>query len=94
VQFDTGSSDIWVTSALCNSTNCDGHRRYDPHASKTAVDLNKTAGLGYGDGNVTVEQYVDTVSIAGFTVCIASQLNPPLYLIAQVRCIIKLSALL
>ncbi|KAF8262632.1 acid protease [Lactarius quietus] len=69
MQFDTGSSDTWVTSTLCNSTNCDGHTRYDPHTSKTAVNLKKTTELEYGGGNVSAEQYTDTVSIAGFTAC-------------------------
>lgn len=68
--FDTGSSDTFLPSKSCNSS-CDGHKRYDPTASKTAVDLNKTFELGFGgstDATLSGEQYNDTVSIAGLTV--------------------------
>jgi len=66
VDFDTGSSDLWLVSTLCNSTNCDGRALYDPGASSTAIDLKKTSNITYGDSSwVFVEQYGDTVSVAG-----------------------------
>ena len=74
MDFDTGSSDIFLPSTSCDNS-CDGHTRYNPVASKTAVDLNDTFLLEYGDGSsVSGEQYNDTVSIAGLTVsyCISA----------------------
>ncbi|KAI9464474.1 acid protease [Lactarius psammicola] len=63
VDFDTGSSDIFLPSTGCDSS-CDGHARYDPSVS--GVDRNKSFKLKYGDGSaVSGEQYDDTVSIAG-----------------------------
>ncbi|KAF8267788.1 acid protease [Lactarius quietus] len=69
VFFDTGSSDAWFASTLCNSTFCNGHHLYNPGTSKTAVDLHKTTFLTYGSNttNATVEQYADTVTVAGLT---------------------------
>ena len=68
MDFDTGSSDLFLPSISCDSS-CDGHARYDPSASKTSVDLNKSFDLMYGSGDsVSGEQYNDTASIAGLTV--------------------------
>ena len=68
VDFDTGSSDLFVPSTNCNST-CSGHKLYDPSASSTSRDLGKTFSLAYGDGStVSGEQYNDTVTIAGLCV--------------------------
>ncbi|KAI0279434.1 acid protease [Russula aff. rugulosa BPL654] len=66
VDFDTGSSDLFVPSKNCDST-CSGHTVYDPDASSTKQDRNKTFSLAYGDGSTTVsgEQYGDNVIIAG-----------------------------
>lgn len=66
VVFDTGSSDILLPSASCNST-CDGHSRYDPSQSTTSVNLNQTFSLTYGDGSSAVgELYSDDVLIGGY----------------------------
>jgi cathepsin D len=69
VDFDTGSSDLFVPSKNCDST-CSGHTVYDPDASSTKQDRNKTFSLAYGDGTTTVsgEQYGDNVIIAGLVV--------------------------
>jgi cathepsin D len=65
VDFDTGSSDLFVPSINCDSS-CSGHEMYDPSASSTSHDLGKNFSLTYGDGStVSGEQYSDTVSIAG-----------------------------
>ncbi|KAH9968221.1 acid protease [Russula dissimulans] len=67
VDFDTGSSDLFLPSSSCGLT-CSGHTAYDPDASRTAEDLGKTFSLSYGDGStVNGEQYTDVVSIAGLT---------------------------
>jgi len=65
VDFDTGSSDLFVPASNCTE-NCEGHKSYDPSQSSTSADLKKTFSLRYGDGStVSGEQYTDTVSIAG-----------------------------
>jgi cathepsin D len=68
VDFDTGSSDLFVPSDNCSSS-CSGHEAYDPSASSTSQDLGKTFSLTYGDGStVSGEQYSDSVIIAGLAV--------------------------
>jgi cathepsin D len=68
VDFDTGSSDLFLPSPGCDSS-CSGHRLYDPDASSTAHDLSKPFSLSYGDGStVHGNQFTDVVSIAGLTV--------------------------
>lgn len=68
VDFDTGSSDLFLPGPKC-TTNCKGHLKYNPSASSTAVDKRKKFSLAYGDGStVSGEQYYDTVTVAGLTV--------------------------
>jgi cathepsin D len=67
VDFDTGSSDLFVPAAGCET--CKGHRMYDPSASSTSKDRGESFELNYGDGSsVKGEQYNDTVIIAGLKV--------------------------
>jgi cathepsin D len=67
VDFDTGSSDLFLPGKNCDST-CSGHTLYDPSASSTSSDVGSTFSLSYGDGStVSGEQYTDTVSIQGLT---------------------------
>lgn len=68
VDFDTGSSDLFVPTSSCSS-NCDGHQRYDPSQSTQSENLSKKFELGYGDGStVSGDQYQDTVMLAGLMV--------------------------
>ncbi|KIK96001.1 hypothetical protein PAXRUDRAFT_774687 [Paxillus rubicundulus Ve08.2h10] len=67
IDFDTGSSDLFLPGPNCGST-CSGHAIYDPSSSSTSQALGETFSLQYGDGStVTGEQYIDTVSIVGLT---------------------------
>lgn len=67
VDFDTGSSDLFVPASTCGST-CNGHAKYTPSSSSTSVALGKSFTLQYGDGSsVSGKQYTDTVTIAGLT---------------------------
>jgi len=67
VDFDTGSSDLFVPSPSCGET-CSGHRVYYPSASTTSHDLGKTFSITYGGGeNVLGEEYTDVVNLAGLT---------------------------
>ena len=69
VDFDTGSSDLFVPSSTC-TTNCEGHTEYNPSDSSSSADLGKAFMLNYGDGSsVDGEEYTDVVEIAGLTVC-------------------------
>ncbi|KAF9520574.1 hypothetical protein BS47DRAFT_1370400 [Hydnum rufescens UP504] len=66
IDFDTGSSDLFVPSSSCSS--CGSHTRYNARSSSTSKDLGKTFSLSYGDGStVRGEQFTDTVSVAGLT---------------------------
>lgn len=70
VDFDTGSSDLFLPGPNCDSS-CSGHTIYDPSTSSASSDQHKTYTLRYGDGSsVTGEEYTDTMSIAGITVCV------------------------
>ncbi|KAF8897319.1 acid protease [Infundibulicybe gibba] len=67
VDFDTGSSDLFLPGSNCR-VNCQGHKLYNPAASTTARDLGRTFSLAFGDGStVQGEQFSDTVAIAGLT---------------------------
>ncbi|OJA10876.1 hypothetical protein AZE42_06013 [Rhizopogon vesiculosus] len=66
VIIDTGSSDIVLPSVECG-VSCDGHNKYDPSTSSTAVDLGKPFVLAYLTGNVEGEQFADNVAIGGYT---------------------------
>ncbi|KAH9019324.1 acid protease [Lactarius deliciosus] len=66
VDFDTGSSDLFLPGSDCDST-CSGHTLYNPSSSSASSDVGKTFKLQYGDGStVSGEQYTDTVTLAGF----------------------------
>ena len=68
VDFDTGSSDLFLPGPSCGST-CSGHTIYDPSSSSTSKSLGKSFSLAYGDGStVSGTQYTDKVSIAGISV--------------------------
>jgi cathepsin D len=67
VDFDTGSSDLFLPAKDCDST-CSGHTPYDTSASSTSKALGKPFSLSYGDGStVSGKQFTDTVSLAGLT---------------------------
>ncbi|KAN0101218.1 Merops: A01.UPA [Tylopilus felleus] len=66
VDFDTGSSDLFLPAASCD--NCGSHTRYNPGSSSTSSDLGKTFSSTYEDkSTVSGEQYSDTVSVSGLT---------------------------
>lgn len=65
VSIDTGSADLFLPSVDCNDS-CNGHNRYDPSKSSTAVDLHKKFVLTFGEGEVAGEQITDNVVIGGY----------------------------
>ncbi|ROV99141.1 hypothetical protein VMCG_06684 [Cytospora schulzeri] len=70
LNFDSGSSDLWVFSNDTNSTQVLNQGLYDPKASSTSVlKQNYTFSIGYGDGNTASGiVYSDTVSVGKATV--------------------------
>jgi cathepsin D len=67
VDFDTGSSDLFLPGKGCDNT-CSGHTLYDPFASSTSTDRNFSFSLQYSDGTIVHGQlYTDTLTIAGLT---------------------------
>ncbi|RIB08300.1 aspartic peptidase domain-containing protein [Gigaspora rosea] len=63
--FDTGSSDLWVPSAGCNSKACKQHEPFDTKASKTFKLLNKDFKIQYGTGNVSGITAQDNLVVGG-----------------------------
>ncbi|CAI6092326.1 unnamed protein product [Clonostachys chloroleuca] len=83
LDFDTGSSDLWVFSTELNKHVQQGHKVFDFSASSTFKDLSgKSWKISYGDGSsASGDCGSDKVSIGGLTVKnqtveLASQLAP------------------
>ncbi|KIJ41452.1 hypothetical protein M422DRAFT_172297 [Sphaerobolus stellatus SS14] len=66
IDFDTGSSDLWVPSFNCTSTVCRTKRKYTPSSSETSAAKQGTFSIEYDDGsNVSGPIFSDTVTVAG-----------------------------
>ncbi|KIJ41128.1 hypothetical protein M422DRAFT_31981 [Sphaerobolus stellatus SS14] len=66
IDFDTGSSDLWVPSSTCTSTTCKSKKRYTATSSSTSVKKSGSFSIQYGDGStVSGPIYTDTVTVAG-----------------------------
>ncbi|KAH9894311.1 protease [Cubamyces lactineus] len=62
IDFDTGSSDLWVPSPSCKT--CEGKTLYDASKSSTSSLKNGTFQIEYGDGSSTSGPiYTDTVTV-------------------------------
>lgn len=70
LDFDTGSSDLWVFSSQTPSTQVDGQSIYTASSSSTAEELADTTwSITYGDGSSSSGVvYNDIVSIGGVSV--------------------------
>ncbi|KAH6954810.1 aspartic peptidase domain-containing protein [Fusarium avenaceum] len=68
LDFDTGSSDLWVFSTETSGSS--GHDEYNPAKSSTAKKLSgATWSISYGDGSTSSgDVYKDKVSIGGLAV--------------------------
>lgn len=61
VDFDTGSSDLWVTG---NCWYCQTTNKYEPRNSTTSIDLHRNFSISYVDGSKNAGPvYLDTVAI-------------------------------
>jgi len=63
VQFDTGSSDLWVAGPNCNV--CTGMRKYNPSKSSTYKAVSGTWSIQYGSGSCSGTKGEDVVQFAG-----------------------------
>ncbi|CAD6572745.1 MAG: Type I transmembrane sorting receptor [Alectoria sarmentosa] len=70
LDFDTGSSDLWVFSSELPANEQTGHNIYNPANSPTsAVDTGETWNISYGDGSsASGNVYTDVVNVGGTSV--------------------------
>ncbi|XP_052554345.1 pepsin B-like isoform X2 [Tympanuchus pallidicinctus] len=68
VLFDTGSSNLWVPSTLCNKPACRNHAKFKPSASSTFINNGQKVTLSYGSGTLTVVLGYDTLRIQTISV--------------------------
>ncbi|RKO84560.1 aspartic peptidase domain-containing protein [Blyttiomyces helicus] len=66
VVFDTGSSNLWVTSKSC--TKCSSRKPYDPTLSTTATQASiALTNVTYGSGSFLGASVTDSVTLCGVT---------------------------
>ncbi|NP_080249.2 gastricsin precursor [Mus musculus] len=68
VLFDTGSSNLWVSSVYCQSEACTTHTRYNPSKSSTYYTQGQTFSLQYGTGSLTGFFGYDTLRVQSIQV--------------------------
>ncbi|KAL7282768.1 hypothetical protein ACG7TL_004244 [Trametes sanguinea] len=70
LDFDTGSSDLWVwSSELARSSAQKGHTIYNPSKSSTAKKASGTWNISYGDGSsASGNVYTDNVTVADIVI--------------------------
>lgn len=67
LDFDSGSSDLWVFSSETSSSDVSGQSVYTPSDSSTSTELSgQTWDISYGDGSSSSGNvYTDVVSVGG-----------------------------
>ena len=51
IDFDTGSSDLWVPSSSCTSSTCSSKHKYTASKSSTGSKKSGSFSIEYGDGS-------------------------------------------
>ena len=51
IDFDTGSSDLWVPNTKCSSAPCRSKHKYNPSGSSTSKSQSGVFQIHYGDGS-------------------------------------------
>ncbi|CAE6362153.1 unnamed protein product [Rhizoctonia solani] len=68
VDFDTGSSDLWVPSSTCVAQGCSSKSTFDSSKSSSSKQQGGEFRITYGDGSgVSGPVYADTVTVAGLS---------------------------
>ena len=61
IDFDTGSSDLWVPSSSCTSSTCKSKKKYTASSSSTGSKKSGSFSIEYGDGStVSGPVYTET----------------------------------
>ncbi|KAF5332883.1 hypothetical protein D9758_017498 [Tetrapyrgos nigripes] len=69
IDFDTGSSDLWIPSSSCSSSTCSSKSKYKSSASSSSKKESGSFSIQYGDGStVSGPVFEDTVTVAGISV--------------------------
>ncbi|KAJ4479071.1 acid protease [Lentinula aciculospora] len=69
IDFDTGSSDLWIPSSDCTASSCSSKNKYNSSSSSSSEAQSGSFGIQYGDGSTASGSiYADTVTIAGISV--------------------------
>ena len=68
IDFDTGSSSLWVPSSECTTSICAPHRKYNHDRSSTYQQDGRRFSIQYGKGSDDGFVSIDQVTIAGLTV--------------------------
>jgi len=70
VVFDTGSTNLWIASTLCQSDDCSARARYNKDASSTATDPSEPVHLDitFGTGELRGPQGIDDFHVGPYTV--------------------------
>ncbi|KAF8939232.1 aspartic peptidase domain-containing protein [Dissophora ornata] len=69
VDFDTGSSDVWVDSNKCHTKACKTHTRFDASKSRTFKNDGRQWNITYGDGSGAFGALAsDIVNVGGISI--------------------------
>ncbi|KAF8449369.1 acid protease [Boletus edulis BED1] len=68
VILDTGSADLWVADANCDTGCSHNDTSYNPASSSTFQNLSRPFSATYGSGRAAGDLFSDVVQMAGFSV--------------------------
>ena len=68
VIFDTGSSNLWITSSRCQSAECHSHPAYNASRSKSYRHLGYDVQVRFGTGQIEGQIGEDSFELAGLHV--------------------------